>query len=134
MEDIKMKRNEKGQFVSNNSGRKAPTNIQFISEPFVATLSRNGQEHPSVGNKVVVTMIVTLITQPIPFDLRVLGMTLTNYGGYTEKELSRVNRVFEFASDKWIDAFDEAETFFKKEVDKYNQKVFERQIALLNAE
>ena len=79
-------------------------------------------------------MIVTLITQPIPFDLRVLGMTLTNYGGYTEKELSRVNRVFEFASDKWIDAFDEAETFFKKEVDKYNQKVFERQIALLNAE
>ena len=108
---------------------------------------RDGQEHPSEGNRVIVKACLYLPSHPknkslhpeLQFRSRieVLDRYLKDNWGWAielERKEGYVSCYLDILADKWSDAFTQAEQKLLSELDKIRKALAEREEALLLAE
>lgn len=103
--------------------------IEIIRPPFKCLITRKGQEDPEIGNRVIVTCIVTLFSESkiVPFNESIFG----KYCRYWNDEYQKTE---DFIDTTWAKAFEQAEIYFKEECSRYERLVSERELFLKNAE
>ena len=130
-------RNEKEQYCSENANHGFTVEMPFCN----IIAKRAGQQAPHLGNGVAVELDIfkKKDLQPIHFNADLFGLSLnTGSMGFwmnnNENRARNFGRTYVFVSTTWRRAFQEAKDYVFSEIEKYENLIKERELALVDAE
>lgn len=128
-------RNEKGEFAKSNVNYGFELNYDF----FTAVCKRVGQMPANVNNNVVVSLSIKKTAIPINFQATLFDTSLSATWSCGEKWQykgadSDLVITYDFDSNTWANAFNEAKEYLFSEIEKYEKLVYEREKALIHAD